>query len=58
MINLFYVSNIEVEKIKEMILNKFNNINYLPNNIIKVEKIPINDFGKKDILKLINDYKI
>ena len=57
-INLFYVSDINVEKVKEIILKEFNNINYLPGNILKVESIPINNLGKKDILKIINDYKI
>jgi hypothetical protein len=57
-INLFYISNIEIENLKEIILKKFNNINYLPKNIMKVENIPINSLGKKDISKIINDYKI
>ena len=57
-INLFYVSNLNENEIKNIIIEKFKNVNYIPQNIYKVDFIPITDLGKKDLLKLRNEYKI
>ena len=57
-INLFYVSDLNEKEIENKILENFNNYDYVPKNIYKVEKIPITDLGKKDILKLKDEYKI
>lgn len=57
-INLFYVSSLSELEIKNKILKHFNNSNYIPKNFYKLDNIPITDLGKKDILKLRNEYKI
>ena len=57
-INLFIVSVLDKKSIEMMLVKEFNNINYIPKNIYKIDNIPITDLGKKDISKLINEYKI
>jgi len=56
-INLFYVSDLNKKNIKDMLLIYFNNNNYIPRYIYQVDSIPITDLGKKDISRLINEYK-
>lgn len=55
-INLFYVSELKENQIAEKILKYFNNNNYIPQRIIKIKEIPLTKLGKKDILKLKNEY--
>lgn len=55
-LNFFHVSSLNKSEIEKLIINYFNNINYVPKNIYKLDYIPITDLGKKDILKLKNDY--
>ena len=57
-INLFYSSSLTVQEVKKLLLERFQDINYIPKNIIKIDYIPITDLGKKDISKLINEYRI
>jgi hypothetical protein len=57
-INLFYVSDLNKKEIENKILNHFKNNNYIPKIIIKIDSIPLTKLGKKDILKLKNEYKI
>jgi len=56
-INLFYVSDLNKKNIENMLLTYFNNNNYIPRYIYQVDNIPITDLGKKDISRLINEYK-
>jgi acyl-CoA synthetase (AMP-forming)/AMP-acid ligase II len=56
-INLFYVSDLNKKNIEDMLLTYFNNNNYIPRYIYQVDNIPITDLGKKDISRLINEYK-
>ena len=49
---LVYVGEIEEEEIKKYILDYFNNFNYLPKKIKKIEKFPLAGAGKKDMIKV------
>lgn len=49
---LVYVGNIEDKKIKDIILNHFNDFSYLPQKIKKIDKFPLAGYGKKDMATL------
>ena len=46
---MVYIGDIDDKKIKDIILNHFNDFNYLPKKIKKTDMIPIAGYGKKDM---------
>ena len=46
---LAYVGEIEENKLKDIILNHFNDFSYLPKKIKKIDKFPLSGYGKKDM---------